>query len=868
VKQANKRPYLLPFLLLFWLLVNIGELTRQLLVTSFQFVKFGFEQIVILGTLIQKSIQKKISSKSIKPLIVALSLKCIELFSNLGQTILSFSQRQIVPKIKLFDTNITRNILSKIYPKTATITRQAIYRLYRFVRYFTLGLVDVVLIVFQLTKSSVLFVTGSFKHVFGDIKNYLWLIQFPPLKKKKARGRPKKKPKYAWLAPLSFKLSVFLLVIAGVIFVYSYFIFNLAHQLPSPEKLADTTGPMTTTFYDRSGRVLYRLYEDKNRSLVRLEDLPSNLVNATIAIEDKNFYHHAGIDLEGVGRAVVSYVKTHRALQGGSTITQQLIKNTLLTPDRTWERKAKEVALAFWTERLFNKQQILQMYFNEVPYGGPAWGIAAAAQTYFGKAPKDLDLAESAYIAGLPASPTSYSPYGTNPQFGKDRQREVLRRMVEDKYITQTEADVALAEQINIKSPMTEIKAPHFVMYLRSLLSQKYGERMVMQGGLKVITTLDLNIQEMAEQVVAEEIANLKELRVSNGAAMVTDAKTGQILAMVGSKNYWDETTGKFNVATADRQPGSSIKPITYATGFEQGYTPGTILLDTPVVFKNEWETYAPVNYDGRFHGAVPIRTALGSSYNIPAVKMLSIVGIDNMLKTAHAMGITTLQERDRYGLSLTLGGGEVKLVDMMTVYGTFSQNGVRFDSQPVLKITDSLGNVLEDNSMPVGKRVISSAVAYLISNILADNKARMPAFGPNSLLNIPGHTVAVKTGTTDSKRDNWCFGFTPDFVVGAWVGNNDNSTMDQRLASGVTGASPIWNKIITKLLEGKPDVAFAKPPEVIEGMIDGRKDLMIAGTKPKSIIGSRPQNSPDGKQNITFTDPFSTYTLEAQPNR
>lgn len=692
-------------------------------------------------------------------------------------------------------------------------------------------------------------------------------INIPKSKPKKKTKKAKLKKTPRWIFPLTVKFVSILVIFVSLFFIYSYYIFNLAHQLPSPEKLSDSAGPITTTFFDRNGNVLYRLYEDKNRSLVKLEDLPPYLIQATIAIEDKNFYKHAGIDFEGISRATLAYFKDHN-LQGGSTITQQLIKNTLLTPERTFKRKLKEVVLAFWTEKLFTKQQILQMYFNEVPYGGPAWGIAAASQTYFGKPPKELTLSESAYLAGLPASPTSYSPYGSNPQSGKQRQGDVLRRMVEDGYITQEQAESAYLEQVMIKAPISEIRAPHFVMYVKELLSQKYGERVITQGGLKITTTLELGTQEMAEKVVAEEIEKLKDLDVGNGAAMVTDAKTGQVLAMVGSKNYWEGTSGKFNVTTALRQPGSAIKPVTYATAFKQGYTPGAIILDTPVTFRNEWESYSPVNYDGRFHGPVSIRTALGSSYNIPAVKMLSIVGIDKMLETAHEMGITTLQDRNRYGLSLTLGGGEVKMVDMMSVYGTFSQNGVKFDSQPILKIVDYLGNIVEDNSKPSGKKVLSTPIAYLISHILSDNKARTPAFGPVSQLVIPKHTVAVKTGTTDSKRDNWAFGFTPEYVVGAWVGNNDNSPMKPGITSGVTGATPIWNRIMVEVLKDKPDLAFTKPSEVVEGVVNGNKDLIISGISPKTLIGTKPVQTPDGKQAITYTDSFSSITTDQLPVR
>lgn len=678
----------------------------------------------------------------------------------------------------------------------------------------------------------------------------------------KKKGR--QKSLFARIFPKPLRIGITLTVVLAIVTFYSYMIFSLARELPSPDKLAHSGNPLTTEIYDRNGTLLYRLYEGKNRSLVKLSELPENLKNATIAIEDQNFYDHSGVDFMGIIRALKANWENENT-QGASTITQQLIKNTLLTPDRTWERKIKEIVLSLWAERIYNKEEILQMYFNEVAYGGPAWGVAAASQTYFGKAPQDLTLSESTYLAGLPASPTTFSPYGTKPELGKKRQKEVLRRMVEDGYITQNEADEAFKEELSIKPPTNAIKAPHFVMYIREQLAKKYGERTVSQGGLKVITTLDLKIQEMAEDVVLEEVNKLASLNVSQGAAMVTDAKTGHILAMVGSKDYFDGENGNFNVTTAERQPGSSIKPITYATAFKQGYTPGTILLDTPTAFRNAWEVYAPVNYDGVFHGPVSIRTSLGSSYNVTAVKALALVGIQNMIATARDMGITTFTDPDKYGLSLTLGGGEVKMVDMMTVYGTFSQNGVRHDTQGVLKITDAEGYILEDNTAPKGKQAIPAGVAYMITDILADNKARTPAFGPNSLLNIPGYTVPVKTGTTDDKRDNLTYGYTPEFVVGVWVGNMDNSKMHPSLTSGVTGAAPIWNRIMTNLLTGRPNIAFERPEEVIK---EAGRDLVLVGKPSKTVVGQgkkriKDEKTKEEKDTITFTDPFSSFSTD-----
>lgn len=686
-----------------------------------------------------------------------------------------------------------------------------------------------------------------------------------------ARSRKSRSGKFAPLFktlaiifPPIVRLALFTIVLGFLFVTYSYLLVGIAYDIPSPNKLKTLPTPTTTEFYDRNGKLLYRFYEGKDRTPVRLSDIPPYLIQATISMEDKNYYHHFGVDFAGLTRAAISLIKGGN-VQGGSTITQQLIKNTLLTPERTFQRKAKEIILAFWTERVFNKNEILEMYFNEVPFGGTAWGVAAASQTYFDKKVSDLDLAESAYLAGLPASPTTYSPYGLNPELAKSRQKEVLRRMVEDRAITRQQADAAFEEHLDIKQPTNEIYAPHFVMFIRSELSERYGERYISQGGLKVYTTLDLDLQNKAQEIVTREVEKIKNLQVSNGAALITDAKTGQILAMVGSKNYWDPDGGNFNVTTALRQPGSSIKPVTYATAFKLGYSPGNIILDSPVSFKNFWETYTPVNYDGRFHGAVTLRTALGSSYNIPAVKMLSIIGLPEMIKTAKDLGITTLNDTNRYGLSLTLGGGEVKMLDMMSVYGTFSQNGNKHTIKGVAKITDSKGNIIEDDSTDQGQIVIAPSIAYLITDILADNKARTPAFGNNSLLNIPGHKVAVKTGTTDNKRDNWTFGYTPEYVVGVWVGNNDNTPMNPALTSGVTGAAPIWNKVMIEILKDKPDLAFEKPSEVLPAIVDGRKDLVIAGISNKSLIRQdririRNQASGEEKEVITFTDPLTTY--------
>lgn len=694
-------------------------------------------------------------------------------------------------------------------------------------------------------------------------------IKIPYLKHKK--GRPRKN----WLLPyylnkfkLYFKRKVTkrtkiayaVTAIIIMIYIYTSIIFAVSYQLPSPKRLTSTDKALTTEIFDRNGKLLYRLYEGRNRMLVNLKNLPPYFIQATLAAEDRNFYKHPGIDPLAIIRAFKTNLKNltrgnNQNLEGASTLTQQLIKNTLLTPEKTYTRKIKEIILALVTERMYTKDEILGMYINEAPYGGDKWGVEAASQGYFGKSTEDLTLAESSFLAGLPASPTQFSPYSPTPKLSKVRQKEVLQRMVENKFISQNQADEAYLQNLNLKPPVNNIKAPHFVMFVKEYLSAKFGPRVVSQGGLKITTTLDLNIQEKVEDIVAKEAERLTGLNVQNAAAMVLDAPTGQILAMQGSKDYHNDEFGAFNVTTALRQPGSSIKVVTYISAFKNGYSPGNTILDVPVVFRDNWgNVYAPQNYDGAYHGAVSLRQALGSSYNIPAVKLESNVGLDEVIKTAREMGITTFTDPKRYGLALTLGAAEVKMIDMMSVYGSLSQLGQKNTPTPIIKITDSEGNILEEyEHHPV--KVISEEAAYLISHILADNNARKSAFGEKSELLIAGKTVPVKTGTSDNKRDNWTFGYTPKYVVGVWVGNPDNSPMHPSLTSGVTGAAPIWNKIMVSLLEGKNDEIFKRPKGIVEVKIDGRKDLAIADIVPKSLV----KVSQKDKQ-VLYTDPFSNY--------
>lgn len=647
------------------------------------------------------------------------------------------------------------------------------------------------------------------------------------------------------LARLAFLSVVFLFL--GLFILLPLLAFNL----PSPDKIVRREG-FSTKILDRNGKVLYDIYAEQKRTPVELKDIPKHLANATIAIEDKNFYKHQGFDPTGIMRAVYNIV-FKRKLQGGSTLTQQLVKNVLLTPERTVLRKLKEFILAIQIERKYSKDQILQMYLNEAPYGGTAWGVEAAAETYFGKRVNELNLVESAFLAGLPQKPSVYSPYSAYPKAYIDRTKQVLRRMREDGFISEEEERKALEELPNLKiqEKGANFKAPHFVQYVQQILEERYGERVVEQGGLKVTTTLDLELQEKAQEIVKEEIEKVKNLKISNGAAVVLDPQTGEILAMVGSRGFDDpEIDGQVNVVLALNQPGSAIKPITYVTAFKKGYTPATLLLDTPTEFPGGegQPTYKPGNYDGKFRGPVQVRYALGNSINIPAVKMLALVGIRDVLQTAYDLGISTLEPSketlSRVGLSLTLGGGDVRLLELTQAYTAFLNTGFRVDPIAILKVEDIKGKVLEEVKPKKGNRVLTPEEAYLIADILSDNDARKDVFGPNSLLNIPGRTIAVKTGTTNDKRDNWTIGGNSQILVGVWVGNNDNSEMLQ-VASGVTGASPIWRRIILEALKDKPNVSFEVPGGIVTKAVDSISGYSAHDGFPsrieKFIVGTEP---------------------------
>lgn len=616
----------------------------------------------------------------------------------------------------------------------------------------------------------------------------------------------------------------------------------LLQDLPSPRNLTSQENyPVSTQIFDRNGVKLYEIFADENRIPVKLDSLPENVINATIAIEDKNFYRHFGFDISGIFRAVITNLQGKR-LEGGSTITQQLVKNALLSRDRTIQRKIKEVLLSIMTEALYSKKQILEMYLNYISYGGTAVGIEAAAQQYFGKPASQLSLAEAALLAGLPQAPSRYSPFQSDSSAAKNRQAEVLRRMAEDKYISEAQAEAAQTDALTYALSQTDILAPHFVFFVRDQLIEKYGLDTVERGGLRVTTTLDYQLQQAAQASLSAELDDLVRYQVSNGAAMVVTPNTGEILTMIGSKDYFDpQNDGKVNVTLAERQPGSSIKPIMYATAFQNKIlNPGTVLVDVKTCFEVPGQKeYCPKNYDGSFRGPVTVRQSLGNSLNIPAVKALNAVGVESFITQATKMGITSWTDPSRYGLSLTLGGGEIRMIDLAQAFTVLANQGVKVPFNPILKIEDYRGNVLFDlkpeerlaeleylnlyeDETQKGEleRVMNRAPAYLASHIMQDNTARQQAFGSNSKLVIKNQVVSAKTGTTNNLKDNWTVGFTPEFLVITWVGNNSGKPMNPYLVSGITGAAPIWNDIMSYVLKNREPKWQEKPLDVASAKV------------------------------------------------
>jgi len=626
------------------------------------------------------------------------------------------------------------------------------------------------------------------------------------------KNRPAAKKHYGWFRNLLYRFWPQILI---TFFVLGIFFIGLvawySKDLPSPNKIIDRSVSLSTKIYDRTGEILlYELSGPEKRTLINIKDIPEHAVNATIAIEDKNFYKHGGISLWGILRGQIMPRLQGKRAQGGSTLTQQFVKNAILTNERALARKIKEWVLSYRLEQKFSKEEILQLYFNEIPYGSSAYGIESAAWYYFDKPAKQLTIAESAILAALPQAPSYYSPYGTHKDALIARQHAVLDLMAEQNYITKEEAEAAKNEELKFKKRAENIKAPHFVMYIRQLLGEKYGDTVIEQSGWKIITTIDWKAQEEAEKLITEQAEkNATSYNAQNAALVAIDTENSEILAMVGSKDYFnEEIDGQFNVALAPRQPGSSLKPLVYLTAFNKGFRPDTLLFDLKTNFAASGPAYEPKNYNLQEHGPVSMKQALAGSLNIPAVKTLYLAGMDNVLELAQKFGYTTLTDKDRYGLSLVLGGGEVTLLEHTNAYAGFAREGVAKDTMAILKIEDSKGKVIEENTENKGRRVLEKEPIRLLTGVLSDNSARAYIFGANNYLTLGDRQVAAKTGTTNDYHDAWTMGFTPQVAVGVWVGNNDNTAMSSG-ADGSQIAAPIWQKMMKFLLKDKPVEAF-----------------------------------------------------------
>ena len=609
--------------------------------------------------------------------------------------------------------------------------------------------------------------------------------------------------------------------------------------------------PATVTFYDRHGVLLYEALDplEGKTSFIPLEELPPHLLHATVATEDSSFYSNPGVDLGAILRALWQNWRQEGIVSGGSTLTQQLARNLYMSPQERGEqsvgRKLREMLLALRLSLRLNKDQILGLYLNSAPYGHQAVGVDAAARVYFGKSARDLDLAESALLAGLPQAPSIYDPL-VDLDSAKARQRVVLSLMLKEGYVTREEADVAAAEPLQLSSAAFPVRAPHFVAYVRQLLTDQLGLDPAVTGPLRVYTTLDLGLQEMAEATVKRYVASLVDKNVTNGALVALDPTTGQILAMVGSADYFDRSIdGEVNVTLAARQPGSSIKPILYAAALEShAVTPATVLYDVPTSFLTaDGKSYAPENYDRVWHGPVSVREALGSSLNLPTVAMMQRVGMGAFLDMANRMGLTNLASRGSGDLSLALGSGEVRPLDLASAYAVLAAGGVRREPVAILRVEDAQGRVLLEAGTGQGQRVLSPQAAYLVTSILSDNEARSLGFGPDSPLKL-SRPAAAKTGTTTDWRDNWTVGYTQQLVAAVWVGNADNRAMQG--VSGISGAGPIWHDFMEEALKGQPAEPFPEPPGLVRQEVcpetgelpspwcpDRRVELFLEGTAP-----------------------------------
>lgn len=617
-------------------------------------------------------------------------------------------------------------------------------------------------------------------------------------------------------------LNVFVMIATfiAISFAYAY------SKTPLATDLSSRNIPQTSIIYDRTGEhILYEIHGEENRKILTHEEIPDTMRIATIAAEDDAFYSHYGIDPISMLRALKSNIESKELSQGASTITQQLARNAFLSRDKTFRRKLLEIVLAVKIERAYTKEQILDMYLNEIPYGSNAYGIETAAEIFFRKKAKDLTLDEAALIAALPKATSYYSPYGENMDELLQRQRKIINRV--EKLKLADAKTISLAKQEDIATKITPVQnlidAPHFVFYVKEELEKKFGTKAVEEGGLRVYTTLDYDLQKLGEQSIAENESLLKRYGASNAALVSLSPKTGEIFAMVGSRNYFDDSIdGQVNVTIRPRQPGSSFKPFAYATAFEKGFQPETKILDAQTDFgaDGSGRHYIPRNYDGKFHGVVTMRQALAMSLNVPAVKTLSMVGVKETIEMAHRLGITTLQDTNRYGLSLVLGGGEVKLLDETAGYSVFANDGKKNTPTALMKVTDPAGKELYVHH-PENAQVINPQVARKVASILSDNDARVPIFGPRNKLFIPGKIVAAKTGTTSEFKDAWTVGFSPYIATGVWAGNNNSFPM-RGGADGSYVAAPIWNKFMSQALNNYPVESFIAYEKESEKKIAG----------------------------------------------
>ncbi len=618
-------------------------------------------------------------------------------------------------------------------------------------------------------------------------------------------------------------IIVFLLA-CGIFLAGFLLIWVSTFQIPSLDTIESRQISQSTKIYDNTGKVLlYDMSQNIKRTVIPFDQISQHIKDATLSIEDKDFYTHGGVKWSSIARSLIADITSFSFSQGGSTITQQVVKNAILTGDKTPTRKLKELVLSLKLEKVLTKEEIFSMYLNEIPYGGSVYGVEEASETFFGKSAADLDIAESAYLASLPQAPSYYSPYGSHLSDLEKRKNLVLKEMLSDGKISQAEHDIAMTEKVTFL-PHTDnsLKAPHFVMYVKDYLENKYGADVLAAGGLKVTTTLNYDLQAKAEAIAKQyATSNEENFNGSNDSFVAIDPKTGGILTMVGSRDFFDTTIdGQFNVTTAHRQPGSTFKPFVYAEAFVKGFTPETVLFDVPTQFStkcaidnftttSDGSCYAPQNYDDKFRGPMTLRDALAQSINVPSVKTLYLAGIGDSINLAEDMGIKSLGNANQYGLTLVLGGGEVSLLDMTSAYGVFANEGVRNPYTAILEVQDKDGNVLEE-ATPHPNQVLDPEVTRNISDILNDNAARTPLYGANSVIYFPSRDVAVKTGTTNDYKDAWIIGYTPSVVVGTWAGNNDNTPMAKKVSGLIV--APMWRAFMDEVLKTVPNEQFTKP--------------------------------------------------------